>query len=184
MADCVPLSLLDKRQRCRDINNFILKRIKQEKPDFVILSAFYRYYADWQDYDEKIPYNNYIKEISSKMLQNGAHQILIVGQIPTWHDSLPHVLWRYFILKNKPIPNRTFEGINLASLKYDLAMKNQTYPKGIFYLSLKDFLCNSEGCITSAGEDLTKDLVVFDYGHLTKSGAKLITENLISKYIN
>ncbi len=186
MADCVPLSLLDGRERCRDINSFILKRISEEKPDFVVLAAYYNYYADWQGYKEKIPYNELIKEKTSEMLRYGAQKIIIIiiGQIPTWHDSLPHSLFRNFVLKNKEIPNRTFEGVNTASLEYDTILKNQLYSKNVYYLSLKDFLCNKDGCLTSTGKDLTKDLIVFDYGHLTEAGAKLITQNLISNYLN
>ena len=62
-------------------------------------------------------------------------------------------------------------------------MKVQKYPLIVKYVSLKDFLCNNSGCLTTVGPNLKNDLIVFDSEHLTKSGAAFITNNLLSKII-
>jgi len=53
----------------------------------------------------------------------------------------------------------------------------------VTYVSLREFLCNAEGCLTSVGADETKDLVVFDYGHLTAEGARYVTEHKLGPLI-
>ena len=52
----------------------------------------------------------------------------------------------------------------------------------IEYISLKHLLCDTEGCITTVGDDIENDLIVWDYGHLTTNGAKYIVDNILSKY--
>jgi hypothetical protein len=62
-------------------------------------------------------------------------------------------------------------------------LRAQHYPANVSYLSLKDLLCDRSGCLTMVGPNLKSDLIVYDYGHLTKSGADFVTRNLLAKAI-
>jgi hypothetical protein len=92
-------------------------------------------------------------------------------------------LLRNFFLKGKDIPRRTYEGVTKQSLGWDKKLKDQRYPAIVRYVSLKGFLCNNSGCLTTVGPNLKKDLIVFDWGHLTESGAAFITNNLLAKFL-
>ena len=180
---CTPLSLNDKRERCQQINKHSFEIIKREIPDTIIIFANYLAYESNGDNGEKIPYENFILEKIKEYKNIGVKKVVLIGQIPTWEDSLPKTLIRRFVLKLKAIPERTYDGVTPKSLEWDKKLKEQNYPDNVIYVSLKDFLCNTSGCLTKTGPDLQNDLIVFDYGHLTKSGANYITQSLLSKSI-
>ena len=183
-ASCTPFSLNDKRKRCQDINRHVLEKIKAEKPELLIIFADYMYYEKDPYYGEKIPYDKVILETTKTYRTLGAKNIIVIGQMPTWEGSLPKSLIRSFSLRHRGIPFRTYEGIVPLSLEWDKKLKDQYYPSGVTYVSLKDFLCDASGCITFVGPNLKSDLIVFDSDHLTKAGARFITEHLISHYMS
>jgi hypothetical protein len=182
-AHCIPLSTKDRRQRCRDINSYILKRVHDIKPDFLIIFGNYLSWEKSSDYGESVPYDEFIWLQVSKLKNLGAKNVLLVGQMPMWEDTLPHIIARRFISKHQKIPARTYDGINPQSLTWDSKLSSQSYPKDVRYLSIKDLLCDQEGCITIVGQNLSQDLIVFDKGHLTNSGAQFITERLIYPHL-
>jgi hypothetical protein len=182
-AHCAPLSLNDKRARCQDINLYVFDKIKAEHPDVVFISANYFYWADHDAYGEAKPYDDYLLDRIQDLKNVGIRRIFIIGQMPTWEDNLPKLLARKFLRQGKMIPSRTYEGIEPLSLAWDEKMKAKTYPQGVEYLSLRDFLCDETGCLTMVGGDLHKDLIVFDRGHLTSAGARYIGKRLILKVV-
>ena len=183
-AYCTPLSILDKHERCRDINNYVFKRISEEQPDFVIIFAYYSLWPGMSDYyGETASYDEFIKEKTIELKELGVKHIIVIGHIPTWNKSLPHVLLKQFTTKNKQIPLRTYDGVNKNSLEWDSKMSKIDWPDGVNYLSPRQLLCNDDGCLTTVGKNLEDDLIVFDYGHLTKSGAKFITEQLLTSFL-
>ncbi|MGC4062885.1 MAG: acyltransferase family protein [Aquabacterium sp.] len=182
-AYCTPFSLMDKRARCRGINAYMLQRIAQEHPDFVILSAHYMSWADGPDYGESASYEAFLREQTLRLRQMGVKQVLILGQMPIWEDKLPHVLLKHFVDKRRPIPPRTREGVVPAALAWDDKLAQVDWPQGVHYLSMRQLLCNEAGCLTLIGPDIQTDLVVFDSGHLSKSGARFITERLLAPFL-
>ena len=50
---------------------------------------------------------------------------------------------------------------------------------GVRYISMVDFFCNPEGCLTYLGEDLRDGLITFDYGHLTPNTSVYVAEKLL-----
>lgn len=108
---------------------------------------------------------------------------MIVGQIPTWVDALPHNLNLHFLRKGLDVPLRTWTGIAQDSLKMDDVMRAAQPSTDIPYVSLRDALCNSEGCLTRFGNQYPQDLIVHDYGHLTQRGARYLSEHLLGEQI-
>jgi hypothetical protein len=178
---CIPLNLKNKNERCRNINSYVFNKIEEKKPDLLILFAYYSFRSEEPEYLEPIPYEALIAKLSTELLQKGVKKIIIVGPMPVWTADLPKVLQREFILKRKPVPERTYVDIKQSALDFDAKMKKFNYPKGIEYLSLKDFLCNEGGCRVSVGSNLQDHLIIFDYGHLTTNGATYIFENLLKQ---
>jgi hypothetical protein len=53
-------------------------------------------------------------------------------------------------------------------------MRSASASLGLSYYSLKDQLCDAQGCLTRTGDRLPDDLIVFDDGHVTVSGARYL----------
>ncbi len=183
-AHCTPLSILDKSVMSSSINKYIFEKLKEEKPNVVIVFGYYSHWSVEAQYGEAVSYDSFIKTSMHKIESLGVKKILLIGHIPTWGDSLPHVLSRRFLANHKSIPNRTYDGVSPTSLEWDDKIFNIRTSDSIHYLSLRDLLCTADGCITTVGPNLNKDLIVFDYGHLTYNGAKFITDKLISNYFD
>lgn len=81
------------------------------------------------------------------------------------------------------MPERTYEGINAVSFKIDDRYKRLNYPSHVMYVSLRDNLCNSSGCLVKVGPTVSRDLIVWDDEHLTESGARYVSENILAKAI-
>jgi hypothetical protein len=71
-------------------------------------------------------------------------------------------------------------GVVEESLRIDKQLSSQHRDEGVLYISLKDSLCNSEGCLVRVGDKIETDLLVFDYGHLTRAGARYVTQRLLA----
>ena len=186
---CEPTSNNLQNKVCVDINNKVIDIIKITPIDLLIVDSNWISASKppyWLGPDD---YNSFLIEKLNQYLAFGVRNILIVGQIPTWDvkDGLPGKISRDFIKKDAPIPERTFDGVSKDSLDIDEIMSNLDYPKNVSYVSLKNILCNSEGCLISVGANIKTDLIVWDYGHLTPSGSKFLSgylENALHDILN
>lgn len=180
---CEPTSNDASDTVCRDINAMVLRRIAALKPDLVIFNSNWNgasvpsYFNGGGNYD--LALLEYLKRLQAL----GAKQIIVAGQVPTWNRALPDVLMRSYVMRDRPIPERTFEGVLPESLAMDARMAKIPYPNGVRYVSLKAALCDQQGCLTRIGPDLSKDLVVWDYGHLTPATAKLLAGRFFEKLL-
>lgn len=176
---CIPLYEGDENERCSQISEHVRQMIEKEKPEIIIIFASYLNYSTGPE----APFEKFILKQTFEFEKLGVQKIILLGQIPTWEPNLPTLLLRNFFLKGIDIPRRTYEGVTKQSLDWDKKLKEQRYPAIVRYVSLKDFLCNNSGCLTTVGPNLKNDLIVFDWGHLTESGAAFITNNLLEKYL-
>lgn len=179
---CTPLSLLDKRANCAQYNKWLQAEITRLRPELVVIFAHHVLWAEDDQYGEQQAYPAYIWQAAEHLKSLGAAQVLVIGQMPTWVNSLPHNINLNFLRKGLAVPTRTMTGIDPASLKVDATMVASRLP-GVEYLSLREALCTVEGCLTSVGDQYPNDLLVHDYGHLTKNGASYLAENLIGQKI-
>jgi peptidoglycan/LPS O-acetylase OafA/YrhL len=175
---CEPTSDDDKNIKCKEINDLVLEKIGLLKPRTVVINSHWVDASRPPYYLGKRDFILHLFDYLQKIKNLGVEQIFIVGQIPTWKKSLPQVLAQEFVSKDLPIPDRTFIGVKPASLIVDEVMRDSNYPKGVIYLSVKDILCDNFGCLVSIGPDLGKDLVVWDYGHLTQSASRFVVRKL------
>ena len=177
---CEPTSNNFQDKICVDINNKVLETIKTTPIDLLIINSNWVSASRppyWLGTDD---YNAYLIEKLTQYLALGVKHILIVGQIPLWDlkDGLPGKISRDFIKKDAPIPLRTYDGVNKYSLDIDAIMSSLDYPKNVSYFSLKNILCKNDGCLIYVGANIKTDLIVWDYGHLTPSGSKFVSDHL------
>jgi hypothetical protein len=170
---CPPLTPEHSDSRCEDIDRFILASVKSKKPDIVIFFAHYLTWSKGFSASENYPMR--IAAKAGRLASLGAGHIVVVGQIPVWDGGLPALIERNFIRQRRSVPMRTQVGLGLDSLEMDHQLRSQSFGDRVTYISLQDHLCDSEGCLTRVGDRLEKDLLVYDYGHLTRHGAEYIT---------
>jgi hypothetical protein len=183
VTDCFYFSMKDDRQRCRDISAHILEMIKAYKPDVLVVFGQYRGTELNTHYREGLPYPAYYLQMMRVLSTSGADKIVFVGQYPNWEVALPKVLLRRFIRWGKPIPDRTFVGVEREPWEIDDALRKQDYPSNVTYVSLIDDLCNSAGCVVKVGETVKDNLIVFDRGHMTHAGSFFVSEDILSKLL-
>ncbi len=179
---CTPLSLLDKRETCAQYNRWLQGEIIRLRPELVVIFAHHLLWAEDDHYGEPQAYAAYIWQAAAQLKALGARQVLVIGQMPTWINSLPHNINLNFLRKGFATPVRTMTGIDPSSLKVDATMVASRL-SGVEYLSLRDALCTSDGCLTTVGDQYPNDLLVHDYGHLTKNGARYLAQELIGQKI-
>jgi peptidoglycan/LPS O-acetylase OafA/YrhL len=177
-AYCSPLASEHSDERCSNINQFVFSEIAAKKPDVVIMFAYYtnwsKAYSDVENYQSIIA--KYIRRIGNL----GARHVIIIGQMPTWEGGLPALVERNFVLRHREVPFKTHVGLVPGSLEMDKLLRSQNFGDRATYISLSDSLCDFEGCRTRVGDHIGTDLLVFDYGHLTKAGAAYVTQKVLA----
>ena len=166
---------------CVSMNEFVAEQIEIAHPDVLIIDAHWvnesapRYFKGGGDFISHVE----TRLAALKLL--AVKKIIVIGQIPTWTADLPDILARRYVLRATSIPERTFSDIEPESLRMDSRMTRMTFPADTTYLSLRDALCNETGCLTSIGPDLATDILVWDYGHLTRNGAIFVTDRVVKQ---
>jgi hypothetical protein len=177
---CAPFGNDATDLQCVSMNRFVAEQIEIAHPDVLIIDAHWlnesspRYFKG----------GDFVVHLEARIAALkllAVKKIIVIGQIPTWTADLPDILARRYVVRRKSIPERTFLDIEPASLRMDSQMRGMSYPADTTYLSLKDALCNETGCLTAIGPNLDTDILVWDYGHLTRNGAIFVTERVIKR---
>lgn len=158
---------------CNSINAMVLAKIEEIKPDILIVDSHWIAAAAPQFFTKGGDYIEALKRFLTGLKARGAKKIVVVGQMPTYVPSLPEVLIVNYLRKGLLIPTRVRDA-QANSLEMDSKLRAAKYPEGVTYLSLRDILCNDEGCLTTVGADLERDLLLWDYGHLTVAGSSFV----------
>jgi peptidoglycan/LPS O-acetylase OafA/YrhL len=174
VVGCMPLSIRGARPACAAAYEYILERIKRNKTDLVILSAHHVYWSTIPVPEEATGYEKFVTQRMAELLNAGAQQVLTVGQVPIWGGTLPRILNQEYLRLGQSAPTHMFTGLMPESIRIDDTMRTTSREFGVPYYSLKDQLCNGQGCLTRVGEELPDQLIVFDDGHLTTSGASYL----------
>jgi hypothetical protein len=116
-------------------------------------------------------YGQFIVQRMAQLQGAGPQSVLLIGQMPIWGNTLPWILNQEYLRLGQAAPIRMFTGLVPESLKIDDSMGTASAKLGVPYYSLKEQLCNAQGCLVRVGNQLPEDLIVFDDGHLTVSGA-------------
>jgi len=181
---CEPTDNNPDNRLCEEINQMVLMRLSKVPVDLLIIDAHWVGAATSPYFLGSGSYAEHLNALLKKYLSLSVKKVLIVGQIPTWKGGLPKQISNNFLKKDLDVPKRTFQGIDPASLEMDRLMASTMYPPDVAYFSMKDVLCDASGCLTSVGENLGTDLIVWDYGHLTKKGSAFVSQALKGTLFN
>ena len=164
---CPPLVdfSVDARPQCKNINEFIMQKIKALKPNTVILSAFWYLYNGFDGYT-KLDYTK-LQETVRFLKDQKIPNITIVGELPIFYNDQPDIGARIFVRDGI---DRTFFKFNRDSVAANETIKAFTATNNVSFVSPIDLLCDERGCLLSTSRTTLVPLA-WDYGHLTKPGA-------------
>jgi len=158
VSSCPPLLVksYNVSDNCLTKNREIVRRLDQARPDIVILHALWT-----TNSGELRPTIDALRDLGAR--------VVILGYVPVWRGGLPNAVAAYYRRTGGVIPERSHvfaetppEGPEWMSR---VAAELDTE-----YVSMREILCNSDGCLTRIGNDLTTR----DWLHLTPSGAEYV----------
>lgn len=165
---------------CAATYEYILTQISERRPNLIVLFAHYLRYEDALS----AGYGQFIVQRMAQLQHTGSVNVLVVGQMPIWTERLPFILNDRYLRFGQPAPTRMFTGLQPESLSIDDRMQTASKELSLPYYSLKDQLCNVQGCLTRVGDSLPENLIVFDDGHMTASGARYLLSTGLGQRID
>lgn len=150
------------RAFCKPNNDFVLKQIKQLRPDLVIL------HSNWAFNPETIEKGlaETIRELNAIPVK-----VVLLGPLPRWGDESglsANVIDYYYEHRFTLIPERTT--YRLTNIGQDDRFRALAEKVGVRYVSAWNVMCDANGCLARIGEDGSK-LTAYDVGHLTVEGS-------------
>ncbi len=160
---------------CVDSNALVLEKIRQTQPAVVVLFAAWAVYStDW--HKESVAGQQLLDTAAALA---GVPRIIIVGPSPRWEKNLPRIVFE--AAARDPLhraPRRTRLWLDPSYAGIDAAFRTLLAGLPVTYFSVRDAMCDGEGCLTQVGEG-ADTLVSWDYGHFTTAGATYIAERLL-----
>ncbi len=173
-AECPPILGIQVAGRpyCPSINDAVIDRIRQLKPDVVVLSA------SWDTY-----HINEGPVIADKLLHTmrlisaaGVKRTVVIGSAPFWSNPVTNLLLSevYHNLK-QPVPHRLQRTL-LQPHDDALLMSTASKAQAVF-VPIFDALCDQKTCLVTTGSTW-QDVVVFDTNHFTAHGSVVIAQRI------
>lgn len=172
---CPPMSAI--RPACSAGNEAVLTDLGANPPDVLVMYAAWPNYGGWgtgSSFPEKLA-----ATIASAK-RAGIPNIWLVGPAPIFRPSLPELVVDIWT-ESGSMPDRLPGDIEGTVRETDLVLRAIATAAQIEYFSPSDALCNDEGCKTHTDRSFA-DLVTWDYGHLTTSGAEMMVVDLVEKF--
>jgi peptidoglycan/LPS O-acetylase OafA/YrhL len=169
-------------ERCRAINQYMISKLIETKPELVIIGVNFDLYANSGDgYIQ-----GYVTQVarSVAVLKNaGVGRILISGQVPIWLPGLPELVADE-LRSGIDFKDRSGHGLSRRVFDLDNLLRETKWGDGVAYISIIQRLCDGSECLRASGADLPRDLIENDYGHLSLTGSRFIAHNLFAPYLN
>jgi hypothetical protein len=162
-SGCKPLLKDTGAARCRRVmNDAFYNFLPHNQVDGVIISGL------WTpaDLPDVLPTIQYLQKLTSN--------VIVMGPTPIYHDKLPRLLARSILRNDPDILNRERDA-SRATL--DAQFATSLAGGAAKYVSVINALCDGQGCIT---RDEKGDPIQSDYGHFTRSGARMLARMPIS----
>jgi peptidoglycan/LPS O-acetylase OafA/YrhL len=158
-----------KTDYCERSNWFALKKIKETRPNIVIIAQ-----ASGHQFDE-------LMNIGTLLKKEGVEKVIFTGLTPHWTSDLPKIIIRRLW---NGTPERTLVGIDHNRVAEDRNLKAKFSNQSVFvFVDLIDFFCNEDGCLTRIGNDKKEGITSWDYGHLTPIASDYLVKNLLAQIV-
>jgi peptidoglycan/LPS O-acetylase OafA/YrhL len=166
------------RRFCKPINDFIIKKITEIKPNVVILHSTWSYDAN--------DLNAGLKETVRQLKELKIKKIVLLGPVASWKgDGLAANVLDYFYESGHTlIPARTtYRSNDEWTRALEQFLQKRAQELDIEYISARKVMCNDEGCLSRIGKD-GSDLTAFDGGHLTLPGSVYLSGAILDRLLD
>ena len=156
------------RPHCKGINDAILARLAELKPDTILLSM----HGYWLNPDSLALWQKSIELIKAA----SSARIILLGPTPTHIvDPKAYIGRKFPGIPEIDIPKRVKVDIYPGAELSEDTFRRMASAAGIEYISVFDSLCDADGCLIRAPYDGSHDdLVQFDTEHLTLAGTRYV----------
>ncbi len=145
---------------CQKLNNFVLDKIADIKPDLVILQALWSRY-NLQDLARTL---DALKKMNLR--------VVIIGEMPTWKLHLPDAIYKYW-REHGDVPQGKMTDylLNDNAFVHEPIVREFAQQQGVRYIPTLPSICSERKCMWNLSDEKKSDLTFFDYGHLSPNGA-------------
>jgi hypothetical protein len=173
VSSCLPLLGLDAPgvPLCRGLNDEIFARIKNIRPDIVLMLGV------WSASNEEIAD---LPKTVALVRKLGVPRVIVIGSVPIWPRGLPNEIAGYFIQHNS-IPQR-LGGSHVSTNWYDALLLKELAPAGGEFISGWAPMCNSDGCLVYLGDNRA-NITATDQVHFTESASEFFAEAISDKLL-
>lgn len=162
--------------RCQKINDYVFQKIRELRPNTVVLAA------NWMIYNGEDTWNELdftkLKDTIQMLRGLNIRNIIIFGQLPAFDAHQPDI--GQVVFRANKI-DRTFERFDRESVVADEKIKVFAQENKVSYVSPQDLLCNTEGCLISTSREKFYPLA-WDYSHLTEAGSTLLVDRAVRSH--
>lgn len=172
-SGCAPLLGMESRltPHCRAINDWTLAKLREQRPDVVILAA-----AWFRIEDDRIR-QGLEATLSALHADSGWKPlVIVVGSVPIWHKTLPRILASDILGGDGSARSRN--GLDQEAFRKDKLVSERADGRAIFFSPLAA-LCDDQGCLRYLGTGSAIIPSAYDYGHLTEEGSLFIANYLV-----
>ena len=166
---------IDRIRVCRDINSYVFSKIRELRPDVVILAGH------WLLYDGTKGWNalDHSKIVSTveQLRKSGLSNVVLFGHLPAFGSAQSKIGAQVF--RTNEI-DRTYRNFNKSSVSIDKEMGRLAKELNVDFVSPIDLLCNESGCLVSTSREKLVPLA-WDYAHLTEDGAVLLIDLAVKR---
>jgi hypothetical protein len=176
---CPPLMgyVHPERRFCNMINNYVMQRIADLRPEAVILDSTWSYGFN----DLRTGLRRTAEALDSLRIK----KIILMGPPTNWKgDGLAANVLSYYFENRSLVPKRTWYRSNDEWIRtLDSFLQEQARAVGIEYISTRSILCNDQGCLARIGPNGSQ-LTAFDGGHLTVPGSIFVAERALDRILD
>jgi peptidoglycan/LPS O-acetylase OafA/YrhL len=166
------------RPFCKSINDHVLQRIKELRPDVVILHSTWSYGATEMDKG--------LRETVPRLRALNIKKIVLLGPVSTWKGSglAANVLDYYYEHGSLAlIPERTtYRSNDEWTRALEAFLEVRARELGIDYISARAVMCNQDGCLARIGDN-GSELTAYDSGHMTLPGSVFMAGSIIDRLL-
>lgn len=167
-SGCPPLlnEEFAKRPHCRAINDWILGKVIESRPQVLILAG------SWVKHNEATIRRG-LTETLSRLHADPAWRprIVLVGSAPAWRRPLPRLLASDFLIGDERA--RSHKDLDRDMFRRDALVRQLAGTQAEFFSPIAA-ACNDDGCLRYLDRDGARIPFAFDYGHLIEESSVLV----------
>jgi hypothetical protein len=156
---------------CNVNNTKIFSILTRERPQIVILSAF------WSKYSAALLPAT-VKAIKQSLPQA---RLVLIGPVPVWDPPLVDQIIAYY-KQNDAFPKRLTPNAFDRLSQDDRQMRTLAEQLDVTYISALKTLCDTTSCLTRVG-DAAPDVVTFDEAHLNPPASRFLINKVSSRIL-